>query len=272
MQKINYHKFGKENITCRQELKMNQYRIAVCDDEAYYREEVINFLTTFSNESNNVFDLHAYQSSEELLAAYTNTVYHILVLDVEMGGKTGIEVAREIRKQDEDVVIIFATSHESYALGAFDVSAAGYLVKPVSYVKLKKLLSNAIMTVDFLRDRELAKERYIEIRVKYETIRIEVNKIKYIEKKRNVSIIHMEANEYTCYETLAQLYSKLDINKFYYTHQGYIVNFGMIMEVGKTMIVLADYIEIPISRKYYKNVKNRFMENIYEKINTNINW
>ncbi|MDF2802330.1 MAG: Response regulator of the LytR/AlgR family [Anaerocolumna sp.] len=251
---------------------MNQYRIAVCDDEAYYREEVINFITTYSNESGNVFDLHAYQSGEELLKANANTVYHIIILDVEMKGKTGIDIAREIRKYDENVIIIFATSHENYALGAFDVSAAGYLVKPVSYVKLKKLLSNAIMSVDFLRDRESAKERYIEIKVKYENIRIEVNKIKYIEKKRNVSIIHMEANEYTCYETLAQLYSKLDINKFCYIHQGYIVNFNMIMEVGKTMVVLADYIEIPISRKYYKDVKSRFMDNIYEKMNYTINW
>lgn len=251
---------------------MNQYRIAVCDDETYYREEVINFLTTFSNESGNVFDLHAYQSGEELLKANLNTVYHILILDVEMKGKSGIDIAREIRKHDENVVIIFATSHENYALGAFDVSAAGYLVKPVSYVKLKKLLANAIMSVDFLSDRESAKERYIEIKVKYETIRIEVNKIKYIEKKRNVSIIHMEANEYTCYETLAQLHSKLDINKFCYIHQGYIVNFNMIMEVGKTMVVLADYIEIPISRKYYKEIKTRFMDNIYEKMNFTINW
>lgn len=251
---------------------MNRYRIAVCDDESHYREEVINFITTFSNESGNVFELHAYQSGEELLKDYTSTIYHILILDVEMGGKSGIDVAMEIRKQDENVIIIFATSHENYALGAFDVSAAGYLVKPVSYVKLKKVLSNAIMSVDFFRDRESARERYIEIKVKYETIRIEVNKIKYIEKKRNVSIIHMVANEYTCYETLAQLYSKLDINKFSYIHQGYIVNFSMIMEVGKTMIVLADYIEIPISRKYYKDVKARFMENIYKKMNNNLTW
>lgn len=251
---------------------MNQYRIAVCDDEAFYREEAMNFLTTYSNESGNAFDLHIYESGEELLKEYDTTIFHILVLDVEMGAMSGIDVAREIRKKDENVVIIFATSHENYALGAFDVSAMGYLVKPISYVKLKKVLSNAIMTVDFIRDRELAKERYIEIKVKYETIRIEVDKIKYIEKRRNVSIIHMDGCEYTCYETLSQLYSKLDINKFCYTHQGYIVNFNMIMEVGKTMVVLADYIEIPISRKYYKEIKNRFMDTIYKKLNNNRTW
>ncbi|MFV0341772.1 MAG: LytR/AlgR family response regulator transcription factor [Anaerocolumna sp.] len=249
---------------------MNQYRIAVCDDETYYREDVINLLTTYSNESGNMFELHPYESGEELLREYANTVYHILILDVQMQGRSGIDVAREIRKRDDNVVIFFATSHENYALGAFDVSASGYLVKPVSYVKLKKLLSTAVMTVDFLRDRELAQERYIEIKVKYETIRIEVNKIKYIEKKRNVSIIHMVNNEYTCYETLSQLYAKLDINKFCYIHQGYIVNFNMIMEVGKTMVVLADYIEIPISRKYYKEIKTRFMDNIYQKMNHTI--
>lgn len=85
--------------------------------------------------------------------------------------------------------------------------------------------------------------------------------------KRNTSIIHTTDNEYACYETLSQIYERLDVNKFFYVHQGYIVNFDRILEVGKNMVVLADYMEVPVSRKYYKELKERFMSRIYDKLN-----
>lgn len=246
---------------------MIRYRIAVCDDESYYREELCTLLTTFENECGNQFEIHTFSSGEELLKNWNSKIFHIVILDVEMNQMSGIDVAKEIRKSDEDVIILFATSYENYALNAYEVSAMGYLVKPVSYLKLKKLLSKAIIALDYLHDREAANVRYIEVKVKYEKVIIEVNKIIYIEKRRNVSIIHTKDNEYTSYDTLAQLYEKIDINKFVYVHQGYIVNFDLIQEVAKSTVILRDYIEVPISRKYYKDVKERFMNSLYQKLN-----
>lgn len=238
------------------------YRIAICEDEIYYKEELLAFLKAYESESGNSLLIEYYSSGEEFLELGKNKVYHIIILDVEMGKLTGVEVAREIRKQDETVQIIFATSHERYAIDAFDVSALGYLVKPVSYLKLKKLISNAIMLVDFMNDKEDAKKRYIKVKVKYETVNILVDSIRYIEKKRNKCIIHEKDNEYSCYETLTQFYEKLDIHKFIYTHQGYIVNYDKIQEVLDNSVILDDYIEIPLSRRYYKPLKERFMEEL----------
>ena len=246
---------------------MNYYRVAVCDDEKYYREELISLLTTFENESGNKIEIQTYSSGEELLEDWETKAIHIFILDVEMNVKSGIDVARDIRKKDDNVSIIFATSYENYAFNAYDVSAMGYLVKPVAYVKLKKLLIKAIIAVDYKNDREVARARYIEVKVKYEKVNIETDKIQYIEKRRNVSIIHTKDNEYTSYDTLSQIYEKLDSRKFIYTHQGYLVNFDMIKEVAKTSVVLEDYIEVPISRKYYKGIRERFMNQIYKSAN-----
>lgn len=246
---------------------MNYYRVAVCDDEKYYREELLSLLTTFENESGNKIEILTYSSGEELLEDWETKTIHIIIMDVEMKEKSGIDVARDIRKKDDNVSIIFATSYENYAINAFDVSAMGYLVKPVSYVKLKKLLTKAIIAVDYKNDREVARARYIEVKVKYDKVNIEADKIQYIEKRRNVSIIHTKDNEYTSYDTLSQLYEKLDSRKFIYTHQGYLVNFDMIKEVAKTSVVLEDYIEVPISRKYYKGIRERFMNQIYKSVN-----
>jgi two-component system response regulator LytT len=245
---------------------LSQYRIAICDDEIYYQDELSNLLKTYENESGNKLDICRFSSGEKLLSQYEETIFHILVLDIEMGGLSGMETAREIRKKDEDVIIIFATSFDNYALGAFEVNALNYLVKPVDYTKLKKVMSLATAAIDFKRDQISARKRYLEVKIKNTDVYIEITKIKYIEKKRNTSIIRTVDNEYACYETLSQLYEKLDVNKFCYVHQGYIVNFDMIQEVGKNTIVLADYIEVPVSRKYYKDIKERFMNRIYVKL------
>ncbi|SHO53002.1 LytR/AlgR family response regulator transcription factor [Anaerocolumna xylanovorans] len=245
---------------------LNHYRIATCDDEIYYQDELCNLLKTYENESGNKLDICRFSSGEKLLEQYEEAIFHILILDIEMGGLSGMETAKEIRKIDEDVIIIFATSFDNYALGAFEVNALNYLVKPVDYVKLKKVMSIATAAVDFKRDQISARKRYLEVRVKNTDVHVEIAKIKYIEKKRNASVIHTSDNEYACYEPLAQLHDRLDVNKFCYVHQGYIVNLDMIQEVGKTMIVLADYIEVPISRKYYKSIKERFMNRIYVKL------
>jgi len=252
--------------TVGRNISMNHYRIAICEDEAFYREELVMLLTTYENESGNGIELDVYSSGEEFLEKSGQKRYHIVILDVEMGLLSGVDIARSIRKYDEQVQIIFATSHERYAVDAFDVMALGYLVKPVSYVKLKKILYKAIMLTDFIKDREAAKKRYIQVKVKYETVNIQVDTIRYIEKKRNQSIIHGKENEYSCYETLTQLYEKLDINTFVYTHQGYIVNYDKIQQVLESSVILEDYIEIPLSRKYYQAMKERFIKDVYEGI------
>lgn len=245
---------------------INHYRVAVCDDEIYYQEELCNLLKAYENESGNKLETSRFNRGEELLKDYENAVYHILFLDVEMDGLTGLETASYIRKTDENVIIIFATSFENYALGAFEVNALNYLVKPIDYTKLKKVMGIATAAIDFMHDKISARKRYLEIKIKNIDLHIEIAKIKYIEKKRNVCILHTTDNEYACYETLSQLYERLDVNKFLYVHQGYIVNFDMVLEVGKTIVVLADYMEVPVSRKYYKEVKERFMNRIYNKL------
>lgn len=241
---------------------MYNYRVAICDDEKYYRDELTCLLSTYENESGNKLEICSYTSGEELLAD-KDKIFNIIILDIEMNEKTGLEVAKDIRKYDDNVMILFATSHENYALGAYEVDALGYLVKPVSYTKLKKYLTKCIISIDYYYDNIAASHKYIEIKVKHELVKIEINTIIYIEKSRNLSTIHTTDSTYTCYETLSNLHNRLDINKFIYIHQGYIVNYSMILEVANNTVILKDYIELPISRKYYKSTKNRFMNDIY---------
>lgn len=243
---------------------MYSYTVAVCDDESYYREEIIKMFTAYQSESGNKLIVNEYSSGEELLKAIKveKKRFQIIILDVEMDGISGVETANEIRKSDEGAGIIFVTGHETYAFDAYKVEAVGYLTKPVEYIGLKKIMAKTIIMVDFIKEKEEAEKRYLEIMTQHEKIRIEINRILYIEKRRNAALIHTSDNEYSCYETLSELYGKLDQRKFTYCHQGYIVNFHKVKDVGKNSIRFNAHLEVPLSRKYYKELRSKFLSGI----------
>ena len=189
---------------------MYSYSVAIVDDEPEFRKRILEMFMAYQSESSNKLVIQEFGSAEELLQVYREMEhpFHILIMDVEMGVINGAEAAKEIRKTDKTVSIIFVTNYPSYAIDAFDVDAVGYLVKPVEYIQLKTRMAKAIIDVDYLNDRLLAKNRYLKVTVNYKEISIEINGIYYIEKRRNQCIIHTVNDEYTCYDTLSQLYEK----------------------------------------------------------------
>lgn len=241
---------------------MHRYRVALCDDQQLYREQLHMLLTKYQQENDCTFEIYSYSSGEELLQN-TNIVFHIILLDIEMEKISGIEVARRIRSKDDYTQIIFVTSHDSYAFNAYELDAIGYLLKPISYEVFKKQLTKAIITIEYFNDKLLSAMKYIDIKIKNEVIKLNTNHIIYIEKRRNTIIIYTSSTSYTIYDTLSNLYSRLDSQKFIYIHQGYIVNYAKILNVEGSYIVMEGNIQLPISRKYYKSTKERFMNDLY---------
>lgn len=249
---------------------MYNYKVAICDDEVYYREEIHRLLATYQAESGHKLCISNYDSGEKLLRDINdNTEFQIIILDIEMDGILGTIVAKEIRKKDENVLIIFATNHDEFALDAFEVEAAGYLLKPVIYTKLKSIINKALINIDFLKDKVSDDKRYLNVIMNYENIIIDINCILYIEKRRNISIIHTKDKEYSCYETLVDIYKKLNTFKFVYCHQGFIINFDEVKEVCKNSILFNSHHEVPVSRKYYISLRTRFIEKINNQIRYN---
>ena len=240
-------------------------KIGICDDEPEYTTILADYLKTYDidSEKDYSFQIDKFTSAKELLSAYTKPeTYHILFLDVEMPEINGVDMARQIRKITQDVIICFVTSFDKYAIQAYGVEALAYVVKPVAYAELKRVLSRAVVLVQYTFDYKEAEERYIEVPVSRNTRIVDVRTIQYIEKRRNKCVLHCTDAEITCYETLKKICSKLDQNIFIYVHQGYIVNFDAIKEVKENVVCLGDGVEVPLSRSHYKEVKNRHMSKI----------
>lgn len=83
----------------------------------------------------------AFQSPQEALDYPELDQVDTAFLDVEMGHKNGLVLAKELKDSFPDMKIIFVTSHAQYALDAFALHATGYLLKPVSVEDIRRELT-----------------------------------------------------------------------------------------------------------------------------------
>jgi len=111
------------------------YRIALCDDEAAELDKLEHMLRSWRRQHAECeFSVERFLDADEMLCRILEEGYSpdLLLLDIYMQGRQGMEAAREIRKMGRRCGILFITSSKEHALEAFGVDAVQYLVKPVS--------------------------------------------------------------------------------------------------------------------------------------------
>lgn len=243
----------------------NMIKIAICDDEELFRSEMEKFVSVYGNESDTEIEIDTYESASQMVKEIHDSGkrYDILFTDIEMPGLDGMEAAMALREMGETAEICFVTSHGAYALNSYQVDAVGYIMKPIKYTEVKRAIDRAKISINYRRDAQKAKKRYLDIKTSRNNVTIDLEKVVYIEKRRNQCVFHLEDGEYICYETLSKIYERLDHDSFIYTHQGFIASFHHIKEVKRNAVCFGCGVEIPISRKYYEPVKAMHMDKIY---------
>ncbi len=112
--------------------------IVIVDDEMLARER----LKRLSSELDCDVIAEA-ENAQEALALIQQHDPSVVLLDIEMPGETGLQVAEKIADMEYPPAVIFTTAYDQYALDAFNTFAAGYLLKPINKEKLKQALDNA---------------------------------------------------------------------------------------------------------------------------------
>lgn len=192
-------------------------RIAICDDEVsmvQILEEKIKKLLPDA-----VID--KYLSGDELIASGSKP--DILFLDIQMPGMDGMETAKMLRQDNEDMILIFVTAAEEYVFQAFDVGAFHYLVKPFFDEKLKEVVTKAVHNIK--RSSRLEKdEKYIMVQTAGSHIKIFLRDIVYAEVYNRKVIIHTRSTDIEYYGKLQEL-SDMAGTDFFRTHRAYLVHF-----------------------------------------------
>ena len=223
------------------------YKIAVCDDERHVREEIQAMLDRYAAETRRCFQCMLFDSASALLRDY-RADFDILFLDIFMKGLDGMEAAREIRRQDERVCIIFVTSMQQYAIQGYRVRAFGFITKPMNYQELSMELDCALRGIDAARLRDAS----ITLRSGTQMDRLTVSEILYCEVRNHTVAIHLHVGARTYRYSMKDLERMLGQYGFFRPHSAYLVNHAAIAQVLGTHLVLKNGSEIPIAQQKRK--------------------
>lgn len=219
------------------------YRIAICDDEAAVRSRIRNMLERYAGESGRQFDYVLFSSANELLREYQSE-FDLLLLDIAMNGIDGMSAAREIRKMDREVCIIFVTSMQQYAIEGYSVRAFGFVTKPFYYPEFSFEVESALNHVDAKR---LAGDTIL-LRNRGRMDRITVSDILYCEVENHSVMVHLHSEARSYRYQMKEMAKLLEKYGFFRPHSSYLVNCRAIDQIGADFLLLKDGRRIPISQ------------------------
>ncbi len=230
-------------------------RIAICDDEKNIRELIANKVTKQYTEAEIVF----FSCGEELLLSDMHI--DILFLDIQMSGRNGMDTARELRKKDTDVILIFVTAVEEYVFQAFDVGAFHYIVKPIEDAKFIGVLHKAVdELVSKCKDANEAEERYLMINSGGVHTKVIFDDIVYAEVFNRKIVIHKLDDTIEYYGKMSDLES-LAGDSFFRPHRAYLINFKYVEKYDASTIYLEKGSVLMAKQNYPEFVK-RYMKYI----------
>ena len=121
-------------------------RIAIVEDEQACADTLQKYLQQYGQEFSQELDVTQYENGAVFLREFRSQ-FDIILLDISMPVMDGMETARQIRKIDSDVVLLFVTSLSQYAIRGYEVNAMDYILKPVSYFAFSQRLNRAMARV-----------------------------------------------------------------------------------------------------------------------------
>lgn len=107
--------------------------VLVCDDERQIVDSIIETLEKKTEETQVSSRFYGFSQPSQIDLSLP---YDIALLDIDMGETNGIELARKLRAENENIVIIFITNFIQYAPEGFEVQAFRYLLKQISLLNL----------------------------------------------------------------------------------------------------------------------------------------
>lgn len=230
-------------------------KIAVCDDCA---EDIVRLRKMLGGH-----EVSSYHDADCLLADVEEKEkrYDLYLLDILIDESiNGIELAEKIRRTQEDAVICFISTSDGFYREAYDVYAIQYLLKPLQEEQVQRLLAKVSKNLAVNREQKLS------FQTRGQAGSISYKKILYISSmEHTISICCVDGSVFECKGKLGELAVRVCGNVFMRCHQSFLVNMYHVDSL-KGMELTVGGVQIPISRRYYMEVKKRYQEILFEEV------
>ena len=218
-------------------------KIAVCDDESSFITKIKMNLEQFIKTEKELATIDVYSNSEFLLADIQEGIYFdLLLLDIEMPNKNGMDLTPLIKKSLPHALIIFITSHLEYAIDSFSLSIFRYIPKQDLNSRLFTALRDAFHFIKIEQDDVYT----IRTHTNYE--KIFLKDVLYIQKEGKNTVFTTFNGKSKARNSLINVYKELKKDEFLYIDKGCIVNILHIMQIKSNTVQLRNGESLFISR------------------------
>jgi two-component system LytT family response regulator len=194
----------------------------------------------------------------------THPEVDLLLLDVDMPGLSGLELMQQLARPHPAVIII--SGHRDFAIEAFDLHVADYLLKPVAHARFQEAIQllqrpqapvlapasdyqRVEPSVTAVSTSPEQDSHDLFVKVNNRLMRLNFDEVLYIEAMSTYSVLVTAKQKYIVHYTLKRIAGRLPFAHFRRVHRSYIVNTKLIDSIEDNILLLAGH-EVPLAKSY----------------------
>lgn len=222
---------------------MSRFRLAICEDDQAEKERLVTLCETLLSDKGVAAEVSAFPSADALIRERNQGCepFDLFLLDIQMEGTNGLELARQLYRQGVRDKVIFVTGSAEYALAGYDAHPLHYLLKPVGRERLEEALALVLerqpQTVLFQRGGR----RMV----------VPLEEIRYLESRNYGVVLHRKEGEQPLSISLAEAEQLVPASAFHRCHKSYLVNLEWVEHITRTEVCLREGESLPMSRTFY---------------------
>ena len=221
-------------------------KILVLEDEKSQQERLSQFLARYAQANPDFqYIMTLYDRGIQFLTDYRRDA-DLIFLDIRVPDMLGFDVAKKLRKTDENVMIVFITSLTQYAIEGYSVGAFDYILKPLRYASFAAKMDRIRRSLSHRENRVM-----LDLRTKEGGQRVSADSITYIESEAHDISVHTDGQVIRVWGTLSKFEEELKTADFVRCNTSYLVNLKYVQTVRKDEVVVGGA-ALPISRSRRK--------------------
>ena len=232
-------------------------KLAIVDDNELEQEMVFDTLKLYEKDKQTFLDIHTFTDGKSFLSQYIAGDFDLIFMDIFLNDQNGVDIVRQIRKIDPQVLIVFLTSSAEHIFEAAPFHFFDYILKPFECEHIYHVLNDAFKMLE----KDVEDEPELSFQYRSFDIHFPLSKIQYIYSNNHEVIIHTTNNGNQSFRLpFYSVTANLTDPRFLQCNRGIMLNMDYIRSMESDYFEMTDSKCFPIKTKGRKQIREQYLK------------